>query len=468
MHRFGSEIRHREIGEKAQLVVHFEPSLEEMGDLGDHEHRNDESARFRGKERYASLVGGIVAVDEGKERPRVHYERRGSLHSSARISSIRDATPGLPLWPLAPEPAEKEAPFRHAAVRIQLERFANHLGKGAIALGGHVSQLCVKFLADLDRRPLHRYASIPPAPRRLGSTDDRSPDDACSESRFRSSRRRSAPAAVPALAAAVSNAGGLGMLAMTWLRPDEVAAVVREARAHVQAVRDQPRLDCDQHERLEAALEAGLSGLGLPGAIPRRTSTVSRRGRVALLTVGWRRRRAGVDAAGVRRGRAGLGGGRPRLGRVATLALVPAVVDAVEMPVIAAGGIADGRGLAAALALGADGVWMGRDSSRARRRRPTRLPPAPACRRGDRHLPLQRFDGGWPTRRTGVRNSTLDAWEAAGAPAPGSRPGEGEVVARRRDGTAVSRYASALPLAEMEGEIEARPAVGRPERRART
>jgi enoyl-[acyl-carrier protein] reductase II len=46
-------------------------------------------------------------------------------------------------------------------------------------------------------------------------------------------------------------------------------------------------------------------------------------------------------------------------GRIGTLTLVPQIVDAVEAPVLAAGGIADGRGLVAALALGAEGVWMG-------------------------------------------------------------------------------------------------------------
>ncbi len=66
------------------------------------------------------------------------------------------------------------------------------------------------------------------------------------------------------------------------------------------------------------------------------------------------------------------------------------------------------------------------------------------------------FDGGWPDapHRT-LRNSTLEAWQRAGSAATGSRPGEGEVVARRPDGSELRRYASALPLAEMEGEIEA-------------
>lgn len=51
------------------------------------------------------------------------------------------------------------------------------------------------------------------------------------------------------------------------------------------------------------------------------------------------------------------GGGH--VGRIGTILLVPRVVDAVSIPVVAAGGLADGRGLVAALALGAVGVWMG-------------------------------------------------------------------------------------------------------------
>ena len=54
-----------------------------------------------------------------------------------------------------------------------------------------------------------------------------------------------------------------------------------------------------------------------------------------------------------------------------------------------------------------------------------------------------------------LRNSTVRGWERAGRPGFGERPGEGEVVARRGDGSDVIRYSSALPLAGFDGEIEA-------------
>ncbi|MGC9360306.1 MAG: enoyl-[acyl-carrier-protein] reductase FabK [Anaerolineae bacterium] len=75
---------------------------------------------------------------------------------------------------------------------------------------------------------------------------------------------------------------------------------------------------------------------------------------VASAALAKRLERAGADAIIAEGAESG-----GHIGEVSTLALVPAVVDAVEIPVIAAGGIADGRGLAAALALGAAGVQMG-------------------------------------------------------------------------------------------------------------
>ena len=54
-----------------------------------------------------------------------------------------------------------------------------------------------------------------------------------------------------------------------------------------------------------------------------------------------------------------------------------------------------------------------------------------------------------------IRNSTARAWEAAGRPSPGHRPGEGEEIARGAEGGPVVRYSSALPLQGTEGDIEA-------------
>ena len=267
-------------------------------------------------------------------------------------------------------------------------------------------------------------------------------------------------AAVPALAAAVSNAGGLGMVALTWHRPDEVAAALDDVRA----LTSRPFginlvLEWDQTERLELALAAGVKIVSVTWGDPAPSIEAAHRaGAVVLVTVGSAEEARSVAAAGADAVVAqGWESGGHVWGEVATMALVPAVADAVEIPVLAAGGIADARGVAAALALGADGVWVGTRFLLAEE-----TPIHPLYRRlllGANETATvysSVFDGGWPDapHRT-LRNSTLAAWEQAGAPAAGSRPGEGDVVARRGDGSEVVRYASSLPLTEMEGEIEA-------------
>ncbi len=123
-------------------------------------------------------------------------------------------------------------------------------------------------------------------------------------------------------------------------------------------------------------------------------------------------------------------GGHVR-GEVATMALVPAVVDAVApIPVVAAGGIGDGRGLAAVLMLGASAGWLGTRfvmSAEAPALPPYRDRLAAADATSTVYSSV--FDGGWPDapHRT-LRNSTIEMWEAAGRPPPGERPGEGETI----------------------------------------
>jgi nitronate monooxygenase len=168
-------------------------------------------------------------------------------------------------------------------------------------------------------------------------------------------------AAVPRLAAAVSNAGALGMVTLTW--SDDAGAVVRETAAlTARPFGGNLVLTEDHHRRLDQALEAGLRIVSFIWGDPSGyIEPVHDAGGVVMHTVGSAEeaRRAvasGVDVIVAQ----GWEAGGHVWGRVATLPLVPAVVDAVApVPVIAAGGIGDARGVAAVLALGAQAAWLG-------------------------------------------------------------------------------------------------------------
>jgi NAD(P)H-dependent flavin oxidoreductase YrpB (nitropropane dioxygenase family) len=151
-------------------------------------------------------------------------------------------------------------------------------------------------------------------------------------------------------------------------------------------------------------------------------------------------------------------GGHVR-GMVATMPLIPVVVDAVSpVPVVAAGGIADGRGVAAALALGAAGAWIGTrflasQEATIHTRYRERLFQA---KETDTVYLENLFDVRWSNapHRT-LRNRTVDAWEAAGRPPSGKRPGEGDVIATSRSAGPIVRYQSYTPGADADGDIDA-------------
>jgi NAD(P)H-dependent flavin oxidoreductase YrpB (nitropropane dioxygenase family) len=268
-------------------------------------------------------------------------------------------------------------------------------------------------------------------------------------------------ATTPELAAAVSNAGGLGMLALTWTPPDSVRESIRATRAltgrpfGVNLV-----LEWAQHERVQACVEESVAVVSTFWGDPRPyVDRIHAGGALHLHTVGSaeearRAVQAGVDVIVAQGWEAG---GRV-WGEVATLPLVPAVVDAVRpVPVIAAGGVADGRGLAAVLTLGADAAWVG-----------TRFLMAEEANLHDEWRRRIRdasetstvyatvFDGGWPdSPHRALRNSTVDAWERAGRPAAPRRPGEGDVVAHAADGARLYRYGAETPVRGVTGDVEA-------------
>jgi nitronate monooxygenase len=171
----------------------------------------------------------------------------------------------------------------------------------------------------------------------------------------------SAPAA---LAAAVSEAGGLGLIGGTTIGgADWLVTEIRRARE----LTDRPiGVGFISHlpntgELMQTALHEGVRIIAHSFADPTPFVTPAHDAgalvvcQVRTIDDARRAAAAGVDVVTAQGTEAG-----GHTGRISTLPLVPAVVDAVApVPVIAAGGIADGRSIAAALMLGADGVWLG-------------------------------------------------------------------------------------------------------------
>ena len=165
------------------------------------------------------------------------------------------------------------------------------------------------------------------------------------------------------LAAAVSNAGGYGVLGMAGRGPD----FIREQMREVRKLTDKPfgvdllaaspdSLTASVDVIIEEGASSFVAGLGVPMPILEKLKSAGLKVMVVCGAVkhAVKAEQAGCDAVICQGGE---GGGHT--GLVGTMPLVAQAVEAVKIPVVAAGGLYDGRGLAAALSLGAVGVWMG-------------------------------------------------------------------------------------------------------------
>jgi len=170
------------------------------------------------------------------------------------------------------------------------------------------------------------------------------------------------------LAAAVSDAGGLGIVSFGGYPPPALRARIRKLREltsrpfGINVILNGPHLPLPDAAFVDVCIEEGVPVLSFFWGDP--TPYVEKAHRAGIkvcdqvgsVSTAQRAQRAGVDFIIAQ----GLEAGGHVAGTVGTMVLVPRVVDSVApVPVVAAGGIADGRGLAAALMLGAEGVVLG-------------------------------------------------------------------------------------------------------------
>ncbi len=273
--------------------------------------------------------------------------------------------------------------------------------------------------------------------------------------------------ALAELAAAVSNAGGLGTIALAGFTLEAIQNEIAAARK----LTDKPLLvnllaPFLRPGLIETVLKEPIQGITFFWGDPAVYIPI---GKKSALKVIWQcgsikeavaARDAGADALMVQGFEAG---GHVR-GTVTSLALIPSVRDAVgpDIPIIAAGGFADGRGLAAALALGADAAVFGTrfiasNEVAADARYQQRILAAEA----DETVHTELYDIGWPNAPHRVlRTKVIDEWERAGRPETGKRPGESTPIGKTtRFGVEVPlvKYAVMAPTNSFEGDIEELP-----------
>ena len=262
------------------------------------------------------------------------------------------------------------------------------------------------------------------------------------------------------LAAAVANAGGLGMLSISWRSTGQIESLLNATRE----LTDRPVgvnvvLEWPQRERVALALEKGIKVIstfwGDPGAY---VSLVHDAGAVLLHTVGSKEEARRAVAAGVDVLVAqGVEAGGHVTGSVPLRELLASIIDACPgVPVVAAGGLANGADIATQLAGGASGVWMGTRFVCASEANAADVYKARIVASGAADTVVTSvFDQGWPDAPHRVLvNSTIRLSNGKSG-VDGPRAGDGDIIATSPGGRFVHRYAFALPTRELVGDLEA-------------
>ncbi|MBX3118309.1 MAG: nitronate monooxygenase [Fimbriimonadaceae bacterium] len=262
----------------------------------------------------------------------------------------------------------------------------------------------------------------------------------------------------PELCTAITQAGGMGAMGLTWTEPETAGEWVRYVRERTQGPFFSNFALHFPPDALTAVLEAGCPyisfswGDPLPHIQAVRDAGAGFGVQVVSVSGAQRALKIGADfiiCQGIEAG-----------GHVQSTSslheLLPRVVEiAGDTPVIAAGGIGDAKAIHNVLELGATGAMLG-----------TRFVATQESRAHDQYKQLLVdksetaltvcFEDGWPYSASRViRNSTLEEWESVGSPAIGERPHEGEITGTTASGYEIPRYSMVAPQQGATGNIEA-------------
>jgi nitronate monooxygenase len=266
----------------------------------------------------------------------------------------------------------------------------------------------------------------------------------------------------PELAIAVSKAGAMGALALTYHTPESARDAVSKVRSATKGAFFVNYILAfpfgDGAASFQAALDAGAPVVQFSWGLPPKEAISTIRAAGAKLGMQVTSRESakvaldlGADYLVCQGTEAG---GHVQASRGLYEALPNVLEEAKQKPVIASGGIGNGDGIRKALLAGASAAMLGTRfvATIESNGHPAYKQALLAGHAQDTALTVC-FQDGWPATHRALRNRTFVLWDAAGCPPPGKRPGEGEAIATRPDGSKVLRYDYRSPYRGMEGAV---------------